>query len=162
MGIFDKLFKVGKKKIILEAKKKIREKANVEKDDGLSTELRKKLEDFKKEQGISNDSDWEEFKESIGVETDSDFIEWAEDDSHDDKLFKWVTVPGHHCGDDNPEYDGEPHRGVCSDCQKRNGMIKTHKEWEEIGLPGDERLMCEPHEKTDWGCYCVLDIIEDE
>ena len=39
MGIFDKLFKVGKKKI---------------KDDGLSTELRKKLEDFKKEQGISN------------------------------------------------------------------------------------------------------------
>ena len=123
MGIFDKLF--GK-------------------DDKLSPESRKKLEDFKKEQGISNDSEWRDFKESVGVKTDSEFIEWVEDDSDDGKLFEWVTVPGH---------------DICPDCKERHGMRKTYEEWSKIGLPGDDWSECS---KTEEGCYCVLDVVEDE
>ena len=69
------------------------------------------------------------------------------DDLDENMLFEWKTVKGHE---------------ICSECQSRHGLRKTYEEWEKIGLPGDNRLMCEPHEETDWGCYCILDPIEND
>ena len=62
--------------------------------------------------------------------------------SYDELEFIWKT--GEHCKN-------------CDDCKERDGVIKTYKGWEEIGMPFSKILACAPNNE----CDCAMHAIDD-
>ena len=44
----------------------------------------------------------------------------------------------------------------CHECLERDGIVKTYKQWEKIGMPGSNKLSC------DCGCGILPVVYEDE
>ena len=60
--------------------------------------------------------------------------------SYDELEFIWKT--GEHCNN-------------CDDCKERDGVIKTYKGWEEIGMPFSKILACAPNNECDCAMYAI-------
>ena len=62
---------------------------------------------------------------------------------YDEVKFMWKT--GEYCKS-------------CEDCKNRDGVVKTYKGWEEIGMPYSKILDCAPNNE----CDCTWEPIHDD